>query len=613
MKKNTSLVLLLVFTLLFTLFAGCVPITPQTVEGLLTGFVAMPDSGKDLTGYTPVPGATVTVTDAEGITHTTITDETGLYTFSGFTINLNTIIHIEKTTDTGILQFKDIVPLVLTESDDYDAGIADALSTATALVLEKLIEQGYPREDIDLAAIILASGFDNLTDSVSNFQAAGQPVTSGFPQNQAIVIANNILNPVISLPAAKTGKDIISCQLNLSPAVTGIIDSENHTISFVVPYGTDVTSLVATFTLSESASVKIGVISQVSGTTQNDFTHPVTYTVIAENATTQDWIVTVEITLGPLDHFTLTGYPVSTTAGQAFVSPIILTAYDGMDRVKTDYTDSVYFTSTDIQAELPYTADAKYTFTAEDVGIATFAANTFNLKTSGTKTLTVTNGTVSVTSNDISVTPGALSAIKIEDAAGGVGNEVDTSTLSSGDTLTLYATDYDIFGNYIADQIVTWSGSGICSTNLNPTFGASTTFTSVTAGDGTVMAHHASAADDTTGTITVNAAAAHHFKISGPSSVYAGSGNTITIKAYDEHNNIATGYTGSKSLVFSGAQPSPNPVNHPTCSNIAFGNNITIQFANGAGTTVMELYKAEEAAIKVTRLLPLKRIVCRSQ
>ena len=33
--------------------------------------------------------------------------------------------------------------------------------------------------------------------------------------------------------------------------VSGTIDEENHTIALEVPYETDVTSLVATFTLSE--------------------------------------------------------------------------------------------------------------------------------------------------------------------------------------------------------------------------------------------------------------------------------------------------------------------------------------------------------------------------
>ena len=45
-----------------------------------------------------------------------------------------------------------------------------------------------------------------------------------------------------------------------------------------MPPGTDVTALVATFTTT-GASVKVGSTVQVSGTTANDFTYPVVYTV----------------------------------------------------------------------------------------------------------------------------------------------------------------------------------------------------------------------------------------------------------------------------------------------------------------------------------------------
>ncbi len=44
-----------------------------------------------------------------------------------------------------------------------------------------------------------------------------------------------------------------------------VINSESHTISLEVEYGSDLTSLVATFTISENASVKIGTTEQISG------------------------------------------------------------------------------------------------------------------------------------------------------------------------------------------------------------------------------------------------------------------------------------------------------------------------------------------------------------
>ena len=51
----------------------------------------------------------------------------------------------------------------------------------------------------------------------------------------------------------------------LTPAVIGVIDQSAHTIALNVPYGTDVTTLVATFTTTGS-SVTVGSTTQVSGT-----------------------------------------------------------------------------------------------------------------------------------------------------------------------------------------------------------------------------------------------------------------------------------------------------------------------------------------------------------
>ena len=80
----------------------------------------------------------------------------------------------------------------------------------------------------------------------------------------------------------------------LNADVTGTIDATNYTIALSVPYGTTVTALVATFTTTGS-SVVIGSTTQVSGSTANDFTSSVTYTVMAADGTTRDYTVTVTI------------------------------------------------------------------------------------------------------------------------------------------------------------------------------------------------------------------------------------------------------------------------------------------------------------------------------
>jgi len=73
------------------------------------------------------------------------------------------------------------------------------------------------------------------------------------------------------------------------------IDVINHKVDIEVANGTDLTNLVATFTISDLATIDIGGTSQVSGMTANDFSNPVTYTITAEDDTQQDWVVTVTI------------------------------------------------------------------------------------------------------------------------------------------------------------------------------------------------------------------------------------------------------------------------------------------------------------------------------
>ena len=76
------------------------------------------------------------------------------------------------------------------------------------------------------------------------------------------------------------------------PASTGVIDETAKTVTVNVPFGTDVTSLVADFSVSGVATTVNGV-EQESGVTANDFEDPVAYTVKAEDNSTTDYTVTV--------------------------------------------------------------------------------------------------------------------------------------------------------------------------------------------------------------------------------------------------------------------------------------------------------------------------------
>ena len=87
---------------------------------------------------------------------------------------------------------------------------------------------------------------------------------------------------------ASTGKDITTFRFEgLDPIVSGNISVSEHTVALEVPHGTDVTALIPSITLSKNAT-----ISPESGTAK-DFTSSVTYTVTAQDESTQEWVVTV--------------------------------------------------------------------------------------------------------------------------------------------------------------------------------------------------------------------------------------------------------------------------------------------------------------------------------
>ena len=171
---------------------------------------------------------------------------------------------------------------------------------------------GAVTEGTHTVALTVPFGTD-VTHLVATFTTTGASVRVGSTVQVSGTTANDFTNPVTyTVTAADTStqayvvtvtvaanpaKAITAFSFQgLDPAVIGAVDQDAHTIALVVPFETNVTHLVATFTTT-GASVKVGSTVQVSGTTANDFTNPVTYTVTAADATTQTYVVTVTSTL----------------------------------------------------------------------------------------------------------------------------------------------------------------------------------------------------------------------------------------------------------------------------------------------------------------------------
>ena len=191
------------------------------------------------------------------------------------------------------------------------------------------------------------------------------------------------------------------------------------------------------------------------------------------SATDSDASITetsANITINPagLGSFTISGIPASTMAGAAFATPannITVTAKDIFGNVKTDYTGGLWFTSSDSNESivLPYTTSSRYTYLAEDNGVKEFPGSGFTLITAnGTKTISATNGSVTVTSNPITVGPADFHHFNLDDYPQASTSQFatagyDWSTGGAGGGLNspydVVVTAYDGYGNIKTDFV----------------------------------------------------------------------------------------------------------------------------------------------------------------
>ncbi len=131
------------------------------------------------------------------------------------------------------------------------------------------------------------------------------------------------------------------------------------------------------------------------------------------------------------------------------------------------------------------------------------------------------------------------------------------------------------------------------------------------AGSASIVATEGTITTPSPPTITVAAAAAGKFVLSAASATpTAGAIDELTATAQDTYGNTATSYTGSHSLVFSGAGASPGG-NTPTVSDstgagVAFGAPTSLSFSAGVAKAAeskngaMKLYKSGSTSVQAT-------------
>ena len=190
---------------------------------------------------------------------------------------------------------------------DYAVTVSAAGNSAKALSGYALARvTGIIDESAKTIAVTLPSGTD-LTALIATFTTTGASVTVGSTVQKSGTTANNFATPASYTVSAADGstatyKVTVSIAANSAkaitaftfPGVTGIINESAKTISLTEPSGTPVTGLIASFTRT-GVSVKVGTAVQTSAITANNFTNPVSYSVMAADGTTTSYLVTVTL------------------------------------------------------------------------------------------------------------------------------------------------------------------------------------------------------------------------------------------------------------------------------------------------------------------------------
>ncbi|HEX8699879.1 MAG TPA: hypothetical protein VF815_13635 [Myxococcaceae bacterium] len=259
------------------------------------------------------------------------------------------------------------------------------------------------------------------------------------------------------------------------------------------------------------------------------------------------------IQAGPAASLDMVGLVAPVTSGQP--GTVQVTAMDAYGNIATGYVGTVAFSSNDPAATLP----ANYTFTAADAGRRVFT-NGVVLRTSGSRTVTVTDTGNATLTDSISVTvdSGAAEQLVLT---------VPAAPVTAGGGFDVTVSLRDASGNIA----IGYRGTvAFTSTDGNAVLPANYTFTAADAGQKTFPGvqlrtagtRSITARDTVTATltdtenVTVNPGAVSALAFSAPATATAGTPFSVTVSAVDAFANVVPSYTGTVQFTSDDAQAS---------------------------------------------------------
>ncbi len=276
---------------------------------------------------------------------TAVTALSAAFTTNGVSVKVGTM---GQTSGTTANDFTSPVAYIVTAADGttatYNVTVSVALVTAKAITTYSLsgVAGTISGTTSPYAIAVTVPSGTAVTNLIATYATTGVSVKVGTTAQTSGTTPNDFTSPVAYIVAAGDGstvtynvtvtvattssKAITAYSLN---GVTGIISgtASPFAISVAEPSGTAVTALVATFTTT-GTSVKVGTTIQTSGSTANDFTSPVAYTVYASDNSTATYNVTVTSapanptppTLGEAGRFVILAHAGVTTTGVTAIS-----------------------------------------------------------------------------------------------------------------------------------------------------------------------------------------------------------------------------------------------------------------------------------------------------
>jgi hypothetical protein len=197
-------------------------------------------------------------------------------------------------------------------SVNYAVTVTVGLATSNSITAYSIAGQSSSSINGTAITVTMPYGTPTVTAGIATFSHSGASIQVGLVTQVSGSTPNDFTTPVTYTVTAANG-DIKTYIVTVSNApnsakiisaysITGQTSSSivGSAITVTMPFSTpSVTNLVATFTASPDAVVTVNGVTQVSGTTENDFTLPVDYLVTAASGTTATYTVTVFVEAAP--------------------------------------------------------------------------------------------------------------------------------------------------------------------------------------------------------------------------------------------------------------------------------------------------------------------------